>query len=182
MNMRWHKATVQLLIATALLMAGQVVSAQNLKIGVVNIGRLLEEAPQAKAAMKALSDEFAPRQRDIQNQIKQLQDLEERLRRDMAVMGESERRDSERQLRDGQRDISRKQEEFLEDYNLRRNEELASLQRSLMQEVQAYARQGKFDLIVGDGVLFASDTVDVTAQVLAGLEASFQAASENTGN
>lgn len=182
MNMRWHKATVQLLIATALLMAGQAVSAQNLKIGVVNIGRLLEEAPQAKAAMKALSDEFAPRQRDIQNQIKQLQDLEERLRRDMAVMGESERRDSERQLRDGQRDIARKQEEFLEDYNLRRNEELASLQRSLMQEVQAYARQGNFDLIVGDGVLFASDTVDVTAQVLAGLEASFQAASENTGN
>ena len=182
MNMRWHKATVQFLLVIALLIAGQAVSAQNLKLGVVNIGRLLEEAPQAKAAMKALSDEFAPRQRDIQNQIKQLQDLEERLRRDMAVMGESERRDSERQLRDGQRDIARKQEEFLEDYNLRRNEELASLQRSLMQEVQAYARQGNFDLIVGDGVLFASDSVDVTAQVLAGLEASFQAASENTEN
>ena len=182
MNMRWHKATVHFLLFVALLMAGQVASAQNLKIGVVNIGRLLEEAPQAKAAMKALSDEFAPRQRDIQNQIKQLQDLEERLRRDMAVMGESERRDSERQLRDGQRDISRNQEEFLEDYNLRRNEELGSLQHSLMQEVQAYARQGNFDLIVGDGVLFASDAVDVTAQVLAGLEASFQAASENTGN
>ncbi len=182
MNMRWRKATVHFLLIIALLMAGQAASAQNLKIGVVNIGRLLEEAPQAKAAMKALSDEFAPRQRDIQNQIKQLQDLEERLRRDMAVMGESERRDSERQLRDGQRDISRNQEEFLEDYNLRRNEELGSLQHSLMQEVQAYARQGNFDLIVGDGVLFASDAVDVTAQVLAGLEASFQAASENTGN
>ncbi len=182
MNMRWPKATVHFLLFIALLMAGQAASAQNLKIGVVNIGRLLEEAPQAKAAMKALSDEFAPRQRDIQNQIKKLQDLEERLRRDMAVMGESERRDSERQLRDGQRDISRNQEEFLEDYNLRRNEELGSLQHSLMQEVQAYARQGNFDLIVGDGVLFASDAVDVTAQVLAGLEASFQAASENTGN
>ena len=152
------------------------VQAADLNIGVVNIARLLDEAPQAKSAMKALQDEFAPRQRSLESEQQGLRDREEKLGRDSAVMGETERRDAERDLREKARDLARKQNEYLEDLNLRRNEELNRLQRALLEEVQTFARQQKYDLIVGDGVLFASGSVDVTAQVLAGLERSFQAA------
>lgn len=152
-----------------------VAQAADLNIGVVNIARLLDEAPQAKSAMKALQDEFAPRQRDIQSQEQDLRAREEEIKRNVSVMGETERRDAERDLREKARDLARKQNEYLEDLNLRRNEELGRLQRALMEEVQTFARQENYDLIVGDGVLFASGNVDVTAQVLAGLERSFQA-------
>ena len=75
----------------ALLAPYGVASAQT-KIAVVNFQRLVEEAPQAKVVMQALQDEFAPRQREIVAQQKELKTKEEKLQRDGAVMAENERR------------------------------------------------------------------------------------------
>ena len=66
------------------------------------------------------------------------------------------------------------QNEFREDLNLRQNEELGKLQRSLLKEVQDYALQEGYDLVVGDGVLYASTSVNITDNVLRALEADFQ--------
>jgi outer membrane protein len=144
------------------------------KIAVVNVARLMEEAPQAKSAMQALQDEFAPRQREIVQQQKDLKAKEEKLQRDGAVMAENERRNSEKDLRDGQRELARKQNEYVEDLNLRRNEELGKLQRSLLQEVQTFARTSSYDLILGDGVLYVNESMDITAQVLSALQARYK--------
>jgi outer membrane protein len=145
-----------------------------LKIAVVNVPRLLEEAPQAKSAMQAMQDEFAPRQREMAAQQKDLKAKEEKLQRDGAVMAENERRTAEKDLREGQRDLARKQNEYVEDLNVRRNEELGKLQRSLLQEVQAFARTSGYDLVVGDGVLFVNESLDITPQVLSALQARFK--------
>ena len=145
------------------------------KIAVVNVPRLLEEAPQAKSAMQALQDEFAPRQKEIVAQQKELKTKEDKLNRDGAVMAENERRNAEKDLRDGQRELARKQNEYVEDLNLRRNEEIGKLQRSLLQEVQAFARTSNYDLIVGEGVLYVNESMDITAQVLSALQARYKA-------
>lgn len=145
------------------------------KIAVVNVPRLLDEAPQAKSAMQALQEEFAPRQREIVQQTKDLKAKEEKLQRDGAVMAENERRNSEKDLREGQRELARKQNEYVEDLNLRRNEEIGKLQRSLLQEVQAFARTSNYDLIVGEGVLYVNESMDITAQVLGALQARYKA-------
>ena len=150
--------------------------AQEVKIGVVNIPVLLEQAPQARVAMEALDEEFKPRQREIIAKQTEFQERSEQVQRDLAVMGETERRNAEKELRDLQRDVTRLQTEFREDLNLRRNEELQNLQRSLLKEVQDYAQSAGYDLIVGDGVLFASTAVNITENVLRAMEANFQAA------
>jgi outer membrane protein len=146
-----------------------------MKIAVVNVPRLLDEAPQAKSAMQALQDEFAPRQKEIMQQQKDLKAKEDKLNRDGAVMAENERRNAEKDLRDGQRELARKQNEYVEDLNLRRNEEIGKLQRSLLQEVQAFARTSSYDLIVGEGVLYVNESMDITAQVLTALQARYKA-------
>ncbi len=140
------------------------------KIGVVNIARLLQEAPQAQAASAALENEFAARRRDLENQQKDLKAREDKLAKDGAVMAEAERRNAEKTLRDGQRELARKQNEFLEDLNVRRNEALGQLQRSVLQEVQAYAKSAGLDVVVADA-LYASPSVDITGQVLSALQA-----------
>jgi outer membrane protein len=150
--------------------------AQDLKIGVVNIPALMEQAPQARVAMTALDEEFKPRQREIIAKQTELQELTEKVQRDLAVMGETERRNAEKDLRDLQREVTRLQTEFREDLNLRRNEELGNLQRSLLKEVQDFAEASGYDLVVGDGVLFASTAVNITENVLRAMEANFQAA------
>jgi outer membrane protein len=147
-----------------------VVSAQTpLKIGVINVGRLLEQSPQAESVTKKLQDEFAPRQRDIQAAQNRLQQQQDRFQKDAAVMGEEERTNLERQIRDGQRDLQRNQNEYLEDLNVRRNEEVGKLQREVLLKVQDYARAQKFDLVLGDAI-FVSTALDITDQVLAVLK------------
>jgi len=156
-------------VAAAVTLMPAVASAE-IKIGFVNTAKLLEESPQARAAQQALETEFLPRQRELADQQKVLQEKEEKLKRDAAVMSEADRLKAERELRDGQRDLARRFNELQEDAGLRRNEELAKIQRSLLQEVQTYARANGYDLIVSDGVLFAAQSVDVTAQVVAALK------------
>lgn len=154
-------------------------TAQEQKIGFVNVALLMDRAPQTKVAMGALEEEFQPRQRDIVAKQKELEEVGERVNRDLAVMGETERRNAEREVRDLQREVTRLQTEFREDFNLRRNEELGRLQRTLLEEVQTYAQASGFDLIVGDGVLYASGAINVTESVLQAMEANFQAAGNN---
>ncbi|HWJ05244.1 MAG TPA: OmpH family outer membrane protein [Steroidobacteraceae bacterium] len=145
------------------------------KIGVVNVARLLQEAPQAQAASQALDSEFATRKRDLQTLERDLKSREDRLQKDGATMAEAERRNQEKALRDGQRDFARKQNELMEDFNVRRNEALGQLQRTVLVEVQTYAKSAGLDLVVAD-VLYASTAVDITPQVLAALQAKGRAA------
>ena len=142
----------------------------NIKIGVVNMSRLIEQAPQAQAVMSELRDEFAPRQRDLVAMQTELQEKQEQYQRDGAVMGANERANLEREIRDGQRDLQRADNELREDVNIRQNEELANLQRTVVQQVQAYAQREGFDLVLYEAV-YASEAVDITPGVLAALQA-----------
>ena len=90
-------------------------------------------------------------------------------------MGAEERRNTESKFRDDERDLARRLSEFQEDFNVRRNEEISKLQRDLLKEVQAFAQQKGYDLIVGEGVLYAGQNVDLTAQILSNVDASFKA-------
>jgi len=146
--------------------AAQQASAE-IKIGVVNFQKLLEDAPQTKTAMSALDNEFAPRRRELLTMQNDLKSRDEKLQREGAVMAESDRAKAEKSLRDEQREFSRKAGEFQDDASTRRNEELGKVQRYLVQEIQAYASTQGFDLVLGDGVFFAKGQLDLTANVLA---------------
>lgn len=144
------------------------------KIGVVNPAVLLEKSPQAEAARKRLEREFAPRDRELVRRQKELRRLEEKLARDGAVMSESERRKLEREIRSRRREIKRAQDEFREDFNIRRNEEFGRLQRRVYRAIVELAREQKYDLILGDGVIYADKRVDVTEKVLHRLREEFR--------
>ena len=164
------------LVLVAVLPLATPAAAQELKIGVVNVPFLMDRAPQTKAAMDALQEEFAPRQREFAARAKELEDLAARIQKDAAVMGQTERDAAEKELRELRREVTRLQNEFQEDLNLRQNEELGNLQRTLLQEVQAYAQAEGFDLVVGDA-LFVSPTVDITEEMLRAIETNFNAQS-----
>ena len=69
-------------------------NAQEIKIGVVSFQVLVERAPQTKAAMDALQEEFAPRQREFLAKQKEFEELTAKVQKDVAVMGETERRNA----------------------------------------------------------------------------------------
>jgi outer membrane protein len=137
-----------------------------LKIGYVNAVKVIEEAPQGEAALKKLEAEFGPRDKkivELQNRIKQ---LEEDLAKNAYVLKESERRAREHELLMLKRDLRRESQEFREDYNLRRNEELAALQKLVYKVILEIAKQENYDLILHEGVITASPRIDITDKVL----------------
>ncbi|GMR18495.1 MAG: OmpH family outer membrane protein [Gammaproteobacteria bacterium] len=139
--------------------------AGELKIGYVNAVKVIEEAPQGNAALKKLEAEFSPRDRklvEMQNKIKK---LEEDLKKNALVLKDTERRTKEHQIVVLKRDLRRATQEFREDYNLRRNEELAALQRIVSKAINEIAKKEKFDLILGDAI-YASGRADITQKVL----------------
>ena len=138
-----------------------------MKMGVVNFQKLLEDAPQTKTAMQALENEFAPRRRELLTLQNDLKARDEKLQKEGAVMSEADRAKAEKTLRDQQREFSRKAGEFQDDASTRRNEEIGKVQRYLVTEIQGYANAQGFDLVLGDGVFFAKGPLDITAQVLA---------------
>ena len=98
-----------------------------MKIGFVNAIKVMESAPQVERANSRLEKEFAPRQREIVNAQQDIKKIEERLAKDGAIMSETESSKLNRDLRDKKRELKRQQEEFREDYNIRRSEELDKL-------------------------------------------------------
>jgi outer membrane protein len=142
------------------------VSAAELKIGVVNAAKVLEDAPQAEAARKKLEQEFAPRDKKLGEAQNKLHSMQESMDRDGSIMSEAERRKLERDIINLKRDMRRDQDAFREDLNLRRNEEFGKLQQQVTEVIVKLARDKKYDLVLTDGVIYASDKVDITTQVL----------------
>ncbi|MBL6987790.1 MAG: OmpH family outer membrane protein [Methylobacter sp.] len=141
------------------------VSFADLKIGFVNIPAVLEKAPQAEKAKKRLEQEFSPRDKQLVAQQKEIQSMDEKMAKDAAVMGASARTNMERDILNKKRDAKRAQQEFSEDFNVRRNEELGKLQNRIVEVIRGVAKDQNFDLLLTDGVIYASDEIDVTAQV-----------------
>jgi len=142
-----------------------------IKIAVVDYGKLMEESPQAKSVSEALKNEFTPRQRDLQAQQASVKNKEERLQKDEATMTQDQRARAEKELRDGAREFSRKQSELQDDFNARKNEEMSRLQRILIEEVRIYAKAQGFDLVVADGVIYSTPNLDITPAILTALQA-----------
>jgi outer membrane protein len=144
--------------------------AADIKIAVVDYGKLMEESPQARAVADALKNEFTPRQRDLQAQQASVKSKEERLQKDAATMTQDQRAHADKELRDGARESSRKQSELQDDFNARKNEEMSRLQRILIEEVRTYAKAQGFDLVIADGVIYSTPTLDITPAILTALQ------------
>lgn len=144
--------------------------AADYKIGVVNAPRVLEAAPQAEVARVKLEKEFASRDQKLVAAQKDLKSLEDRIQKDGAIMSETERGRLERDIMNKRRDLKRDTQEFQEDVNYRRNEEMAAIQQQIADAIIALSKEQGFDIVLGTGVVFASEKVDVTDQVIARLK------------
>ena len=154
-----------------LALAATSINAAELKIGVVNAGAVLEKSPQKEQALARLEKEFAMRSKSLESKFKALRAKQEKLAKDGAILGAVERKSKERAILGEQRELKRLQDEYSEDLSIRRNEELRKLEKDIAQTIVDLAKKESYDLVVYQGVIFASDRVDMTPKVLELLKA-----------
>jgi len=148
------------------LVLGVTANAAELKIGYVQVDKLLQEAPQTAESGKKLEKEFSPRSQELDRLQKQIRDLEAALDKDRLTATDADRRNRERDASNLKLEFQRKQRELREDINLRKNEELAVLQDRINKAVTSVAETDNFDLVVYGGVAYASKKIDITDKVL----------------
>jgi len=162
---KWFVTTTLIITGTVLSIMPVSVHAA-LKIGYVNIVSVIEKAPQGELALKRLDAEFAPRDKKLLEMREQIKSIETDLEKDSLVLSSSDRGKKERELLVLKRDVRRATQEFREDYNLRRNEELAALQKLVYKTIISLAKKEKYDLIIHEGAVYSSTSIDITGKVL----------------
>ena len=165
--------------AALLCLVGTSAIGAELRVAYVNMTKVLEDAPQATEASAKLEQAFSPREREIVTLQREVRELEERLLREGQGMTDVARGGLELDVRSRKRELKRQQDEFREDLNLRKSQELAAIQRLVIDAIQGLAKREGYDLVLSEGVIFASGRVDVTDRVLERLR---QAAERRGGN
>jgi outer membrane protein len=153
-------------LAVSLSLSSTLAVGADMKIGVVNLARAIDSAPQREDAEGTLEREFGSRERDLLSQQRSLGGLEEQLTRDGAVMTEQQRANMEKDITKQRREVRRALEEFREDLRVRRVELMGELQRTILQVIREIGKKEKYDLIISNDVIFAGDHLDMTELVI----------------
>jgi outer membrane protein len=166
-------SAVAVLAALALPVAAQVSAptpASGGKFGFVHTERILRDSVPAVRAQKKIEAEFQKRDRELAGIADQLKRMQDDLDKNGMTMAEPQRRTKEREFGDLNREFQRKQREFREDLNQRRNEELAQVVEQANRVIRLIAEQEKFDIIFQEMPAYVSPRIDITDRVIKALE------------
>jgi outer membrane protein len=158
----------RLLGILALVLISNTVLAENpsYKIGFVNTSRVLKEAPQARRVEERLKAEFEPREAQLKERREEILGIKDQLKSIDKSSSATTRRKLEREIRLKVSQLKFLEQEFREDQNLRRNEEIRELQQVIARVLEKLGDSGKYDLILTEGVSYVSDQVDITAEII----------------
>jgi len=149
------------------------VTAQQLRVGYVDMKQVLDNAPQVLAGREKLDLEFRPRNETIEFQERQVQDMDDRLQ--MGDLGEDARIRLDRELREMRRNVNRQKEDLRDELSFRRTEEVQRLEDQINQAVQEIARNNGYDLILSSPVVYADPSLDITQLILDQLRLEYEA-------
>ena len=138
----------------------------DVKIGIVDVNKILKEAPQTISANKKLEKEFGSRTEKLKAKIQSLQTDEKKYQKEALTLSDDQKDKTEKSLQQRRIEIQRLERELREDMDLRRREEIGDLQEKINQTIDKIASDEKYDLILYNGIAFASENVDMTSQII----------------
>ena len=136
------------------------------KIGFVQVDKILKEAPQTQTSNKKLEKEFKSRTESLKKIIQNIQKEEKDFSKNSLTLSDTDKEKITRKLQQDKIDAQRTERELREDIDLRRREEINSLQTQVNQTIEKFAKEKKYDLILYQGVAYASPDIDITDIVI----------------
>lgn len=137
------------------------------KIGIINIAKIMQESKQAEKARNELKKKFGSQQDDLTKLQAKIKADQDTLSKDKTVLAKKDLQKLQDQFENNKREFQRKQQAFVQDLQVAQTQVMRDLSQDLNKIVQDIAKNDKYDLILQrDQVVFASDSVDITAAVL----------------
>lgn len=166
------KRFLPLLLTLTVLVAAPA-TAQQLRVGYVDMKQVLDNAPQVLAGREKLDLEFRPRNETIEFQERQVQTMEDRLA--LGDLTEDAKLRLDRELREMRRNVNRQREDLRDELSFRRTEEVQKLEDQINLAVQEIARDNGYDLILSSPVIYADPSLDITQLILDQLRLEYEA-------
>ncbi len=138
----------------------------DIKAAYINSAKILQQAPQAIAAVEQMKKEFSDRENAIRKMAKETQDQEANLKKDGAIMSAEQKKRIENEILEKKRKIRFDAQSLKEDVDLRRKQEIQKVRSSITTVIQGYAKKKGYDFIFTEGVALASDKVNITEEIL----------------
>ena len=136
------------------------------KIGYVVVEKILKEAPQTAASNKKLEKEFKSRTDSLQKKVKAIQKQEKDFNKNSVTMAAADRQKAQKKIQNSKIEIQRIERELREDIDIRRREEIGKLQQKINEAIEEMAKTDKYDLILYQGVAYASKEIDITDKLI----------------
>lgn len=140
-----------------------------LRIGVVDVSRVINESPQAARAKSSMATQFAKRKNALEAKSNALRQDMDRLAQDASVMSDEDRDKLQSDIRDRQRELQLERSKYNDDVSDAEHKEFEQMRGDILDIINQYAEDNGYDLILGEGVIYSSDAVDVTDEILAEL-------------
>lgn len=136
------------------------------KSAFINPSTIIEQAPQAIAASKALEQEFSQRDNELRAAALNIQELEKSYQNDSAIMSVDQRKKMEDEIIQKKRKFQFDQQSVNQDLQKRRQQVLQGLQKTISIVIRKYGKDNGYDFIFTEGVAYASEEVDITDEIL----------------
>ena len=136
------------------------------KIGYVVVEKVLKDAPQTAASNKKLEKEFKSRTDGLQKKVKDVQAKEKDFKKNSLTMSDSDKQKAQKKIQNMKIEVQRVERELREDIDIRRREEIGKLQQKINEAIEEMAKTEKYDLILYQGVAYASKEIDITDELI----------------
>jgi outer membrane protein len=141
------------------------------KSAYINTKLLLEKSPQAMAANDMLQKQFGGRDQSLRKLAQDIKKMEQTFKNDSAIMSSEQKKKAEDNIIQNKRRFQFEQQSLKEDLQAEQKELLQKLQVTIRKIIQAYGETHGYDFIFTDAsIAYASDTVNITAEILKELE------------
>ncbi|MFO7709148.1 MAG: OmpH family outer membrane protein [Desulfobacterales bacterium] len=146
--------------------------ADGVKIGVVDLQKVLEESNAGKAAQGELKAQRDKMQADLKQRGTEIQEIETRMTREAMVMSKEAREEKEREHRIKVSDFQALQRKYQSDLQDVERKLMGQLQKEISGLVGEMAKKDGYTMIISNiGVLYSQPAIDLTQSLIKELNA-----------
>jgi outer membrane protein len=141
------------------------------KVGVIDVQVAITSTAEGKQAANELQSKFAPRQTELSNLQKQLEDIQTRLRNGATTLSDDEKARLSRDGENIQRSYQRKSQDAQDDFQQAQRDIVDTIGRKMIDVLSKYSHDNGYAVILDRSgqstpVIYAANSTDVTQDII----------------
>lgn len=160
----------KIFLITALMISMGSASAADLKVGIVNVQKILSKSPQVKTINEKIQKQFKARYEELETMRKKGAKLQEKMQRDGMTLTMAQKLEISREVQTLDGKFKLKQTFLQDDISIASKQEQAKLMRKIQKAIAEVAKKEKVDLVLkSEAIAYLGSSIDLSDKVIAAI-------------